>query len=86
MWTPPENEILVTIDVSSLYTNISPDEGIAEVEEFLLEREDKSVPTGFLVRMLEQVLKLNTFEFNKKLFLQKISKCPPICKYFHEKN
>ena len=51
------NEILVTIDVSSLYTNISPEEGNEEVREFLLGREDTSVPTEFLVRILEQVLK-----------------------------
>ena len=66
------NEILVTIDVSSLYTNISPAEGIEEVRKFLLEREDTSAPTEFLVRMLDQVLGLNIFEFDKKLFLQKI--------------
>ena len=67
---PLENEILVTIDVTSLYTNISPDEGIEEVKKFLLDRKDTSVPTEFLVRMLEQVLKLNIFEFDRKLFLQ----------------
>ena len=30
------------------------------------------MPTEFLSRMLEQVLTLNIFEFDKKLFLQKI--------------
>ena len=69
---PLENEILLTIDVSSLYTNIPPVEGIEEVRKFLIEREDRSVPTEFLTRMLEQVLCLNIFEFDKKLFLQKI--------------
>ena len=67
-----KNEILVTMDVSSLYTNIDPMEGIEEVEKFLKTREDKSIPTGFLTRMLEQVLTMNIFEFDKKLFLQKI--------------
>ena len=47
-------------------------EGIEEVEKFLKTREDKSTPTGFLTRMLEQVLTMNIFEFDKKLFLQKI--------------
>ena len=69
---PLENEILVTIDVSSLYTNIPPEEGVEEVRKFLQSRQDKSVPTEFLTRMLEQVLTLNIFEFDKKLFLQKI--------------
>ena len=69
---PLENEILVTIDVSSLYTNIPPEEGVEEVCKFLQSRPDKSVPTEFLTRVLEQVLTLNIFEFDKKLFLQKI--------------
>ena len=39
------NEILLTIDVSSLYTHIPPHEGIEEVRKFLETREDCSVPT-----------------------------------------
>ena len=69
---PMENEILVTIDVSSLYTNIPPAEGIEEVRKFLQSRQDKSIPTEFLTRILEQVLTMNIFEFDKKMFLQKI--------------
>ena len=82
---------MVTIDVSNLYTNISPDEGIEEVRNFLLEREDKAVPTEFIVRMLEQVLKLNIFEFDKQLFLQKIGTAmgtvcdPPYANTFMDK-
>ena len=68
---PLENEILVTIDVSSLYTNISPDEGISEVRNMLLncENRDSEVPIEFLMRMLEQVLKLNIFEFDNQLYI-----------------
>ena len=44
-----ENEILVTIDVSSLYTNIPPAEGIEEVRKFLQSRPDKSVPTELVL-------------------------------------
>ena len=56
--------------MSSLYTNINPEEGIEEIRKFLLERESKSVPTEFLVRMLDQVLNLNIFEFDSQLYKQ----------------
>ena len=62
--------ILVTIDVSSPYTNINPEEGIEEIRTFLLEMESKGVPTEFLLRMLEQVLGFNIFEFDSKLYQQ----------------
>ena len=68
----PEGAILVSIDVSALYTNIPQDEGIEAVREVLLERENPEVPTDFLIRLLEIVLKYNIFEFNSELFLQLI--------------
>ena len=68
----PANAILVSIDVSALYTNIPQDEGIAAVREALQERDDLHIPTEFLVRMLELVLKYNIFEFNTELLLQVI--------------
>ena len=67
-----ENVILVTIDVSSLYTNIPPLEGIVEIRKFLQTRDDSPVPTEFICRILEQVCTANIFEFDEKLFLQKI--------------
>ena len=68
----PDNAILVSIDVSGLYTNIPQEEGLDAVREALLEREDTKVPTEFLVRILELVLRYNIFEFNTELFLQMI--------------
>ena len=68
----PDNAIIVTIDVSGLYTNIPQEEGIEAVREALYERSNSEVPTEFLIRMLEIVLKHNVFEFNKELFLQLI--------------
>ena len=70
--TLPENAILVTMDVSALYTNIPQDEGIKCAQEALEKRNDKSVPTDFIIRLLELVLKLNIFEFDNELFLQLI--------------
>ena len=66
-------------------------EGIDEVRNFLKTREDTSVPTEFLCRMLEQVLTANTFEFDQKLFLQKIGtamgtvRAPPFANIFMNK-
>ena len=68
----PNNAILVSIAESALYTNIPQDEGIEAVREALQERDDLKIPSEFLVRMLELVLKYNIFEFNKELFLQMI--------------
>ena len=52
----PDNAILVTVDVSALYTNIPQNEGIEAVRESLSDRENLEVPTEFLTRLLELVL------------------------------
>ena len=62
--------MLVSIDVSALYTNIPQDEGIEAIREVLIERENLEVPTDFLIRLLEIILKYNIFEFNSDLYLQ----------------
>ena len=64
--------MLVSIDVSALYTNIPQDEGIAAVREALLEKENTDIPADFIIRLLEIILKFNIFEFNNELFLQLI--------------
>ena len=64
--------MLVTIDVSALYTNIPQEEGLQCVREALFSRSDPKVPTEFLVRLLEVVLKHNIFEFNSEFFIQLI--------------
>ena len=66
----PENAILVSVDVSGLYTNIPQNEGLQAVQEALEEKDDLDVPIEFLTKRLEQVLKGNIFEFNTELFLQ----------------
>ena len=78
----PANTIVATIDVVGLYTNIPIEDGLEAVRDALEEREDKSVSTEFLVRLLEIVLKNNIFEFNQQLFQQLIgtamgTKCAP---------
>ena len=65
---------LVTVDVKSLYTNIPNDEGIRACHEAWRDRETtdpQHPPAEVLRHLLEIVLKLNTFEFDNKHYLQK---------------
>ena len=65
---------LVTVDVKSLYTNIPNDQGIQACHEAWLNRETTNPqhsPAEVLRHLLELVLKLNTFEFDNKNYLQK---------------
>ena len=66
----PSTAVPISIDVSALYTSIPQDEGVETFREALDEREDKSVPTEFIIALLERVLKDNIFEFNNQLYLQ----------------
>ena len=63
---------LVSMDVTSLYTNIPQEEGIEIVcrtYETLYENE-LPIPTHFLGEMLRLILKENSFHFNGKNYLQ----------------
>ena len=62
--------MLVTIDVVCLYTNISRDLGLEIVRQKLKTRKNKEVPTDFLIKLLELLLKFNIFEFDEKFFNQ----------------
>ena len=68
----PQNAMLVTIDVSALYTNIPQDEGLNCVKETLDERNNPVLPTEFIIKLLELILKNNIFEFNSEYFIQLI--------------
>ena len=68
----PKNTILASMDVTSLYTNIPQEEGITTVckayEDFYKNR--LPIHTKFLRRMLCLILKENSFQFNKRHYLQ----------------
>ena len=69
----PIDAILVTMDVSSLYTNIPNDEGLrAAMETLSAHRPEPHIkPTNLtLVKLLEMVLTMNNFQFNGVNFLQ----------------
>lgn len=66
----PENSILATLDVSSLYTNIDTDDGLAIIEEELTKTGQTQPSAKTLTCLLEKVLKLNKFAFDNHNFIQ----------------
>ena len=66
----PSDALLVSMDVTSLYTNIPHSNGIKACEEAWDERDIKDPPTQTLVKLLTLVLKCNNFEFNGQHYLQ----------------
>ena len=67
------NSTLATIDVKSLYTNIPHDEGLKACSQAFIELEKtnpQQPPAEILAKLLEIVLKNNTFEFNNQCFKQ----------------
>ena len=56
----PANTVLVTIDVSALYTNIPQNEGLEAAKE-ALENMDDTAFNDFIFKILEIVLKYNIF-------------------------
>ena len=61
---------LVTLDVSSLYTNIDIDEGLTVVQEELIKTNRVKPSPQTLTCLLEKVLRLNNFTFNDEHFIQ----------------
>ena len=66
----PSGTILVSMDVTSLYTNIPHNDGIKACREAWDQRAVKEPPTECLVQLLTLVLKHNNFTFNGEHFLQ----------------
>ena len=68
----PDNPILVTFDVKSLYTNIPHNEGIRYNLKQLINfyGENLPLPAENLKRMFEFTLKENYFTFNNECYLQ----------------
>ena len=66
----PPGSLLVTLDVSSLYTNIPHEVGITAGEEYFNRRELQEPPTADLCELIRLVLTKNSFVFNKTNYLQ----------------
>ena len=68
----PKNSKLVTIDVVGLFTNLPQQETVQCVREALQERPISTIPTEYITRLLELILKFNIFEFSEDLFIQMV--------------
>ena len=67
----PNNAILVTVDVSSLYTNIPYDEGIDACHYFVNTRQDKSLPAENICDLIRMILTMNNFFLQQRTLFAK---------------
>lgn len=63
--------LLVTGDVTSLYTNMNLNRTIAVAKRALAKNPQPHRPDKFLIQLLELTLRNNDFRFNEEIFLQK---------------
>lgn len=66
----PETAILITVDVSSMYTNIDNTTGLAAVRKAFDRNPDPDRPDDAILQLLEICLSRNDFTFNGKTYLQ----------------
>ena len=67
----PENTILVTMEVKSLFTNIPHTDGTNAVARALEKIRNESTPTRVIFKFLSLTLHINNFVFNRENYLQK---------------
>ena len=66
----PDGILLVTLDISSLYTNIPHNDGIQACSEFLDQRLNPTIQTTRLCDLIRMILTNNTFTFNGQHYRQ----------------
>ena len=66
----PKNALLVTGDVSALYTNMHIDRTLQVTKSALAKYRDPQRPDKYILRLLEITLRNNDFTFNGEYFLQ----------------
>ena len=66
----PDNCFLVTLDVTSLYTNIPNNEGLKAVEKSMIKNKPPYTTPECVLHLLGLVLSKNNFSFNGKNYLQ----------------
>jgi len=64
------NYLLVTGDITSLYTNMNIDRSLDCVKKIFAENKDEKRPDDSILQLLEISLKNNDFQFNDKNYLQ----------------
>ncbi|XP_069508614.1 uncharacterized protein [Ambystoma mexicanum] len=66
-----DHDLLITLDVESLYSNIPQEDSLGIIKRFLQTRTDTiSVPSEFLVELLEIALTKNFFRFKNSYYMQ----------------
>ena len=60
----------VTLDIIGMYTNVPVDEGLQAFAKKMEEREDKKIPTWFLVKLMKFIAESSVFVFDTELFIQ----------------
>ena len=65
-----KNSLIVTMDVSSMYTNIDHQSGLTAVRKAFENNPDPTRPDQHILELLELSLKNNDFQFNNETFLQ----------------
>jgi len=66
----PKTALLVTADVSALYTNMHIDRTLQVTKNALARHPDPQRPDAYILRLLEITLSNNDFTFNGEFFLQ----------------
>ena len=66
----PQNAILVTMDVESLYTTIPHCDGLHAVEHFSQDQGVNSIPVDVITKVTEFILTHNYFVFEDNIYLQ----------------
>jgi hypothetical protein len=68
----PENALLITLDIESLYTNIQTKDGINSVKKMFEKYPKHKIerPDEYLLKLLELSLNCNDFIFNNQWYLQ----------------
>lgn len=65
-----ENNMLFTMDVKGLYTNIPNKDGLEAMKYYLEQEDSLPAPKTCILRLAELVLTLNCFEFNGEFYKQ----------------
>ena len=68
----PDNALIATWDVTSLFTIKPQKEGLEDTQNVLNKKNNPQIVTSFLIRLLEIVLSKNIFEFLDQLYKQNV--------------
>jgi hypothetical protein len=63
---------LIDWDVVGLYNNILHEEGLESLNEALETRNNPKVPTDYLIKLMDIILRNNLFDFHEELWRQEI--------------